>query len=63
MPKNTPPPICTTCGKPKKWLPAKKGGRAYQCVNCEDTNARKEPSEAMKALFGTFWNQFSAKHP
>jgi hypothetical protein len=35
MAKNTPPPACPKCGKPKKFTLVKTGGRKFRCIDCD----------------------------
>jgi hypothetical protein len=35
MPKNPPPPTCSKCNKPMRFMPAKMGGRKFRCIDCE----------------------------
>jgi hypothetical protein len=35
MVKNTPPPTCSKCGKPKRFMLVKSGGRKFRCIDCD----------------------------
>ena len=35
MAKNTPPPTCSKCGKPKRFMLVKSGGRKFRCIDCD----------------------------
>jgi len=52
MPKNTPPPVCPKCRKPKRFLLNKAtGGRKFQCLDCDGEDPLKSP-EIAKLLTG-----------
>jgi hypothetical protein len=51
MPKNTPPPLCKTCGNPKQWLLVKTGGRRYRCIDCDGPDPLTSP-ETLKLFVG-----------
>jgi hypothetical protein len=59
MPKNTPPPMCPKCRKPKHFVLVKTGGRKFQCLNCDGGDPLKSPDVAkllageLKPLFGS----------
>jgi hypothetical protein len=35
MAKNTPPATCSKCGKPKRFVLVKSGGRKFRCIDCD----------------------------
>jgi hypothetical protein len=35
MPKNPPPPACSKCGKPMRFMLVKSGGRKFRCIDCD----------------------------
>jgi hypothetical protein len=43
MAKNTPPPTCPKCGKPKKFMLVRTGGRKFRCVECDLPDPVHEP--------------------
>jgi len=36
--KNSPPPTCTKCGKPMRFMLVKTGGRKFRCIDCDIPN-------------------------
>ena len=51
MPKNTPPPTCTKCGKAMRFILVKSGGRKFRCVDCDVPDPLQLP-EMEKLLSG-----------
>lgn len=46
MPKNAPPPSCTKCRKPMKFVLVKTGGRKFRCINCDVPDPMRSPEVA-----------------
>jgi hypothetical protein len=51
MPKNSPPPACSKCGKPMRFVLVKTGGRKFRCIDCDVEDPLKSP-EVTKLLTG-----------
>jgi len=43
MAKNTPPPTCSKCGKPKKFMLVKSGGCNFRCTDGDIPDLLKTP--------------------
>jgi hypothetical protein len=52
MAKNTPPPVCPKCNKPKRFVLVKGGGRKFRCLDCDGEDPLKSPDVA-KLLTGS----------
>lgn len=46
MPKNSPPPICSRCGKPLRFMLVKTGGRKFRCFDCDVPDPLQLPEVA-----------------
>jgi len=46
MAKNTPPPACPKCGKSKKFMLVRTGGRKFRCVVCDLPDPVHDPETA-----------------
>jgi hypothetical protein len=44
MAKNPPPPPCPKCRKPMRFMMAKKGGRKFQCIDCDGGDPLQSPA-------------------
>jgi hypothetical protein len=43
MPKNSPPPGCSKCGKPKHFMLVQTGGRKFRCIDCDVPDPLNQP--------------------
>jgi hypothetical protein len=41
--RKTPPPTCLKCGKPKRFMLVKSGGRKFRCIDCDIPDPLKTP--------------------
>src|ERR1700731_3078052 len=51
MPKNPPPPTCSKCNKPMRFMLVKMGGRKFRCIDC-DVPGPLQLQEVKKILTG-----------
>jgi hypothetical protein len=51
MPKNSPPPNCSKCSKPMRFMVVKTGGRKFRCIDCDVPDPLQAP-EMIKLLGG-----------
>jgi hypothetical protein len=51
MLRNPPPPTCSQCNKPMRFMLVKKGGRKFRCIDCDGPDPLQLP-ELAKLLTG-----------
>jgi hypothetical protein len=51
MPKNSPAPTCSKCGKPMHFMLVRTGGRKFRCIDCDVPDLLRLP-EVAKLLKG-----------
>jgi len=51
MPGNPPPPTCSQCNKPMRFMLVRMGGRRFRCIDCDGPDPLQLP-EVKKLLTG-----------